>query len=281
VKGGSHRALGRLSPTKVRDTLFAFGGGNTLEELYSSIIAAEFEGCINGTITRLDNEETHRPFHAALLSQEALFWSRFERSFSTSFGQRVIEQISKVAALAGGATAAMNQKVTTVRLTSGRLAAIENHIGNLRGRCLGRAPAWALDIADVRGGGDEGSLVDVRVISDLWWVKDGINHYMSIKTVKPNIDQTAEAKRDLLKLQLNDPDCRVYFGLYYNPYGEKREDYVWSPPKGVFDFRNDSVVLIGKDFWDTLGGIGFYEEVLTIANECGTRTRVLVGELNQ
>lgn len=252
-----------------------------MEERYSKIIAAEFEGCINGTIRRLDNEETHRPFHAALLSQEALFWSRFERSFSTSFGQRVIEQISKVAALAGGATQAANQRETTVHLTEGRLAAIESHIGNLRGRNLGRAPAWTADIADIQAGSNSGSSVGVRVISDLWWVKDGINHYMSIKTVKPNIDQTAEAKRDLLKLQLNDPACRVYFGLYYNPYGENREDYAWSPPKGVFDFHNDAVVLIGKDYWDTLGGAGFYEEVLAIANECGTRTRALVGQLNR
>lgn len=252
-----------------------------MEEQYRRTIAAEFEKCINGTIKRLGNEETHHPFHVALLPQEALFWSRFERSFSTSFGQRVIEQISKVAALAGGARQAINQKETTVHLTAGRLAAIESHIGSLRNRSLGRQPAWTADISDIQAGNNEGAIVDVRVISDLWWVKDGINHYMSIKTVKPNIDQTAEAKRDLLKLKLNDPTCRVYFGLYYNPYGESREAYAWAPPKGVFDFHNDEVVLIGRDYWETLGGVGFYEQVLTIANECGTRTRTLVGNLNQ
>jgi len=42
------------------------------------------------------------------------------------------------------------------------------------------------------------AIVEHRIISDLWWFKDGINHYMSIKTVKPNIDQTAVAKQDLL-----------------------------------------------------------------------------------
>ena len=252
-----------------------------MEEKYRRIIASEFEACISGTIRRLDNEETHRPFHAALLSQEALFWSRFERSFSTSFGQRVIEQISKVAALAGGATETENQKETIARLTEGQLAAIENHIGDLRGRRLGRSPSWPADIAAVRAGGSEGVQHSVRVISDLWWVKDGVNNYMSIKTVKPNIDQSAEAKRDLLKLQLNDPECKVYYGLYYNPYGENREDYAWSPPKGIFDFNHDAVVLIGRDYWDTLGGTGFYNQVLAIAEECGTRTRTLVGNLKR
>ena len=49
-------------------------------------IANEFRDCIANTVRRIAGEDTHRPFHAALLSEEALFWSRFERSFSTSFG---------------------------------------------------------------------------------------------------------------------------------------------------------------------------------------------------
>lgn len=252
-----------------------------MDEQHKNTIATEFKSCINGTIRRLDNEETHRPFHSALLSQEALFWSRFERSFSTSFGQRVIEQISKVAALSGGATEVCNQKSTMVSLSNGQFTAIENHISDLRGRRLGRAPNWEVDLASVKAAGGEGAKESGRVISDLWWVRDGVNHYMSIKTVKPNIDQSAEAKRDLLKLKLNDPDCHVYYGLYYNPYGQNREDYAWAPPKGVFDFCNDPVVLIGKEYWDTLGGIGFYEEVLAIAEEVGTTTRLQVGALNQ
>lgn len=255
--------------------------GTKMEDKYKEIIASEFEKCINGTIKRLKNEETYRPFHSALLSQEALFWSRFERSFSTSFGQRVIEQISKVAALSNKATEAVNQKATIVNLSSSQYAAIENHISDIRSRKLGRAPNWNADLASVNANKATGTIEPGRVISDLWWVKDGINHYMSIKTVKPNIDQSAEAKRDLLKLKLNDPKCLVYYGLYYNPYGENRADYAWSPPMGVFDFRKDSVVLIGQNYWDTLGGAGFYEQVLAIAEEVGSVTRLLVGALNQ
>ena len=252
-----------------------------MEAKYKEKIASEFMKCVEGTISRLENEETYRPFHSALLSQEALFWSRFERSFSTSFGQRVIEQISKVAALAGGATDASNQKSTTVNLTGDQLTAIEDHITELRRKRRDRTQNWTGDIESINARGNKGTNKSGRVISDLWWVIDGINHYMSIKTVKPNIDQAAEAKRDLLKLQLNDPKCRVYFGLYYNPYGESRKDYKWTPPMGVFDFHNDPVVLIGKDYWDTLGGVGFYEKVLTIAKNVGIKTKFMVGNLNK
>ena len=42
---------------------------------------------------------------------------------------------------------------------------------------------------------------------------------------------------------------------------------------GVFDFHRDPVVLIGRDYWDTLGGAGTYDQVLNIAQAVGVRTR--------
>lgn len=77
----------------------------------------------------------------------------------------------------------------------------------------------------------------------------------------------------MLKLKLHDPRAKVYFGLYYNPFGERRSDYAWSPPMRIFDFANDAVVLIGRDYWDTLGGDGTYDLVLGIAVEVGRQTR--------
>lgn len=54
---------------------------------YRTLIADEFRNCVNSTIGRvMGTEQTYRPFHTALLSEEVVFWSAFERSFSTSFG---------------------------------------------------------------------------------------------------------------------------------------------------------------------------------------------------
>lgn len=248
---------------------------------YSKEIASEFTSCISSTIRRLDADDTHRPFHSALLSDEALFWSRFERSFSTSFGQRAIQRISRLAALAGGASRAEIGHESRVRLSPQHLAAIDTHITTIRSGRLGRPPNWNADLATVRIAGRPAKEARHRVISDLWWVKNGVHCYASIKTVKPNIDQTAEAKRDLLKLKLNDPRCRPYFCLYYNPYGESRADYAWSPPKGFFNFEKDAVVLIGRDYWDTLGGKGLYDEILRIANEVGKTTRRQLEQLRR
>lgn len=243
-------------------------------------IRNEFETCVRKTIQRLATEDTHRPFHRALLSEEALRWSRFERSFSTSFGQGVIERISKLAAVAGGADAVEAQRETVVSLSREQVERINAHIEAMRARTLGRPPHWVSDIAATYlMPSDAQERLEGRVISDLWWHKDGVDHYMSIKTVKPNIDQTAEAKRDLMRLKANDPSCRVYFGLYYNPFGESRTDYSWSPPKSVFNLQEDEVVLIGKNYWDTLGGDGFYEQLLQVAESCSEVTKKMISEM--
>ena len=110
----------------------------------------------------------------------------------------------------------------------------------------------------------------------MWWKKDGIDNYISLKTVKPNIDQTVVAKEDCLFLSLANPSCNAYFGLPYNPYGETKSDYCFSPPMGIFDFHHDPIVLIGREMWDTIGGDGCYEEILSIAYEIGRETKEII-----
>lgn len=244
-----------------------------MKAVHEALIEAELRNCVLNTIARLKSEDTHKPFHAALLPEQALFWSRFERSFSTSFGQRVIEQISKLAAESGGATRAETQRATQIEVPTSQLAAIDDHIAGLRDRRGSDAAGWSETLAALMSVPASTTKQDRRVISDLWWERDGINHYMSIKTVKPNLDQTAEAKRDLLKLKLAEPDARVYFGLYYNPYGETRSDYRWGFPRRIFKLDTDPCVLIGRDYWNTLGGTGFYDELLRIAERVGSETR--------
>lgn len=229
-------------------------------------VRQEFISCVDRTLQRLQQEATMMPFHSALLSKEAVFWSRFERSFSTSFGQSVIEKISAFIAESSGAINVQTQKETYVRIEDNQLAAIEHHISQLRSRSSGVRPCWNDDVNNILNAPESFSYDEIRVISDLYFLRNGVNNYFSIKTVKPNIDQTAEAKRDLLKLKINDLDCNVYFGLYYNPFGDERELYKFSPPMKIFNFHADPCVLIGRDYWNTIGGEGTYETVLEIAS---------------
>lgn len=249
---------------------------------YRNLIADEFRNCVNGTIERvMSTEQTYRPFHTALLSEDAVFWSAFERSFSTSFGQRVIEEIARLVALSNGATHAKRQVETTVRIDAAYEEAIHDELRLLRGRNRGFDYGWYATMQRIQRVRPVGHMVDIRVISDMWWHKDGIDNYISLKTVKPNIDQTAVAKEDCLHLAIADPNCNVYFGLPYNPFGEFREDYAHNPPMGIFDFRHDPVVLIGREMWDTIGGNGCYEELLDIAAQVGSETREIINRLRR
>lgn len=253
-----------------------------MDNHYRTLIADEFRNCVNGTIGRvMGTEQTYRPFHTALLSEEVVFWSAFERSFSTSFGQRVIEEIARLVALSDGATNARRQVETIVRIDVAYENAIREEIRLLRGRNRMLAYAWYPTLQRVFQARSSGQTVDIRVISDLWWSKDGVDNYISLKTVKPNIDQTMVAKEDCLHLAVANPNCNVYFGLPYNPYGERKEDYAHNPPMGIFDFHHDPVVLIGKEMWDTIGGDGCYEELLDIATEVGEETRHIIERLRQ
>ena len=67
---------------------------------------------------------------------------------------------------------------------------------------------------------------------------------------------------------------KIYLGMYYNPYYPK--DYQrWTCLK-FFDKGND--LLVGKDFWDFLGGNGAYEELIDIYEKVGEEIRPVLEE---
>ena len=111
-----------------------------------------------------------------------------------------------------------------------------------------------------------------RVISDLW-IKKGKTKFISIKTVKPNIDQVEKAKRDMLLLKAHDASFETYLGLYYNPGGPRKIDYNWFLPSKIFDMKKDECVLIGEEYWEMVGGKGTYRTLLAIFAEVGEMTR--------
>jgi hypothetical protein len=225
--------------------------------------------CVENTLKRIKRDATHRPFHEALLSKELLMASAFERSFSTSFGQRAVEEISQQIALDSGAEC-VRQKETQVNIYKGALDEITRIMGDLREGM--RTPDWTSEIKRICAF-RKGDTVVQRVISDLW-IKNGEREsFISIKTVKPNLDQTEIAKRDLLLLKADDPRRHVIFGLFYNPGGENRKDYNWSIPNKIFNMLTDECVLIGADYWNYIGGKNTYSDLLEIFSDIGEDTR--------
>lgn len=61
----------------------------------------------------------------------------------------------------------------------------------------------------------------------------------------------------------------------YNPYGS-RDQYEWSFPARWFNMKTDPVVLIGDEFWETVGGTGTYQSFISAVNEIGGEYRARI-----
>lgn len=231
--------------------------------------------CVLNALKRTAKNKTYRPFHEVLLTTEIVNASSFERSFSTSFGQGPIEEISEIIARDSGFET-KRQKETRVNVYKGAIDEIERICSALRAG--EKSPNWYQEIKKIQAY-QKGDTEVRRVISDLWLKKNGVETFISIKTVKPNLDQTEIAKKDMLLLNAHNPNYKTYFGLFYNPGGEKRSEYNWTVPFKIFDMHRDDVVIIGEDYWNTLGDSSTYTDLLKIFQRVGQETRTAISML--
>ncbi|WP_245929443.1 TdeIII family type II restriction endonuclease [Agarilytica rhodophyticola] len=238
---------------------------NNIKDILRACVA----GALKRTENRIVTEKANKPFHKALLTPEIVKVSSFERSFSTSFGQGPIEKISELVAIENGFQA-QRQKETMINVYKGAVDEVERICADLRSGQ--KRPQWHKEVQTLSSF-TKGDTVVRRIISDLWLKKDATEYFISIKTVTPNLDQSEIAKKDMLLLKSEDSNFQTYLGLYYNPHGQERKDYNHSFPLKMFDMHTDECVLIGKDYWDFLGGIGAYERLLDIFAQVGVETR--------
>lgn len=235
-------------------------------------------GVMGGIIDRrvitepFDEADIYRrnPFGARLVPMEIWKGSKFERSFVTSLGQSIYEQLGRIIAEGSGATNVVNQHVEEFQINTFRNERINSILIGHRNNTA--RPDWNAEVEGIE------SLVhtdmtDVKTISDLFVERpNGSREYYSLKTVKPNLDQTEIAKRDMLRLKAFNTDYDTYFGLPFNPAGEGN-DYRESRhtvPFKIFDMNTDESVLIGAELWNKIGdNPDTYEELLEIFEEVG------------
>lgn len=211
-------------------------------------------------------EGESKPFHEALLPHGILLVNEFERSFSTKLGT-TFEEVAKLIAKDRHLRAERGFRVTgevslaTLRIIEG----IVNDLGTKR-----RQPYPEL-IQKVLASTDAQTVQRTR-IADLYLQDNELNEiFMEIKSPKPNKGQCLEVTDRLLQAhairKLGPPKVRTFFAMAYNPYGDDRADYKHSFTMNYLDFKNQ--VIIGKEFWELVGGPGTLDEVLGIYREVG------------
>jgi hypothetical protein len=211
------------------------------------------------------------PFHDALVPGITLLG---ERSFSTRLGN-LHEKVAAVIA------AEAHADVRQPHDLSGPIPVLSREFITQRVDALEHRKAEP-DAAYEREQifGHFGSQVNAATRIDLYIrTHDDENHYFEIKSAKPNKGQCIEMKSRLLTALAirRQESTHTWWGVPYNPYG--RGEYRWMYPLAFFDF--DHEVMLGLAFWDFVGGMGTYEELLGLYRKVGDDFAEQIQELRQ
>lgn len=209
-----------------------------------------------------------KPFHESLLPDGILRITEFERSFSTKLGT-TFEECARMIAKLIHKNAERGYRVRGVVTAKAikRIEDITNGIGS--GGMKSKYPELVKEIISLSKNGNG---VERVSIADLYVeTKSGEEWFFEIKSPKPNKGQCLEATGRLLQIQAithaKYPKAKAFYATAYNPYGVEKSTYRHSFAVNYMDLANE--VLIGKEFWDMVGGKGTYEEVLSIYQEVG------------
>lgn len=223
----------------------------------------------------VEKHHASKPLYAALVPDEIFKGSHFERRFVTPFGS-IWEKLAVAAATVYHGQC---EKGYTIRGTIGdvSLRRIQEVLNKLEHPVDGKrtAPNWKKELEYIKSGG--GTPIPVSVVCDIYIssTRTNENYAFELKAPLPNSDQTKVSKEKMFKLlAMNErPVKAAYYALPYNPYGKKREDYIWTFPARWFDMKHDDSVLIGEELWDLIGGEGTYQFFINEINKLGVSYR--------
>lgn len=221
------------------------------------------------TVEPIDNQSNDgycKPFHEAILPEGILRINRFERSFSTKLGNS-FEEVSRLIAL-GRHAEAHRAYLVEGNISTEAIKVIESIVDSVQTH--GMKQSFCDLIKQVLSTSEEGGQKRKRIADLYFKTHDGKQYYFEIKSPKPNKGQCLEALDRLLTIyaikRLSPPEVNTFFAMAYNPYG-KRSQYKHSFAKTYLDLKNQ--VLIAEEFWDLVGGLGTYNQVLEIYKEVG------------
>ena len=208
------------------------------------------------------------PFGSRLVPDEIWKSSAFERSFVTTFGQNVYEQVAREIAL--GSESCIESSIQyrkNIRINQFQDSKIYDILASQRSAASVKNPDWEKEISEIKSLSTRAH-IDVESLFDLYVKrKDGTEEFYSLKTVQPNLDQIEITKANMMRMSVGNENARTYIALYYNPFGEGNL-YTRTLGNKLFDWNNSSAVLIGSSFWNTVGQDSrTYEKFIEILNE--------------
>jgi hypothetical protein len=235
---------------------------------------------INVIVQKLEayNPETQSmPFHYRLLGEDRMALFSFIHSLNTTFGTSIFESVAELLAKTKFVEVKKQYEVGNF-ISSDAQNEIQNIINKL---ATGRSkPNKLKEIIRIRRVAQSGERIEVNLVKADLFIRDEEDkiHLFDIKTAKPNISNFKDFKRTLLEWiavylhkDINAKVCS-YIAIPYNPY--ESESYNRWTLKNMLDSKNE--LMVGKEFWDFLGGEGAYEHLLDCFEQAGVELRPIL-----
>jgi len=227
---------------------------------------------IEDKLKRYTRETASMPFLTRLMQDtEKVAAYSFIHSLATTLGMSIYEDVSKIIASETAKECFTKYDIGGV-ISKEQKSAIDEIMREIRNG--DRKVKSSEEIKEVlKASPKDGKLQKDGRIADFYMLRDGVEHYFEIKTVKPNIDVFTKSKIKLLEwVARRRKAVKVYLAFPYNPYHPK--PYERFTEQGVLEKGEE--FLIGKEYWDFLGGKDTFEQLLILFDQVGKEFKIKI-----
>ena len=224
-------------------------------------------------------EPASMPFHTRLLGKDRLALYAFIHSLNTNFGTTIFEPVA-IELAKNRFSVAKSQVTAGDKISANASKEIQKIMRSLS--AAESEPDKLKEIEAIRRECDKGKNENVRLTKvDIYLEnKVGEKFLFDLKTAKPNAGGFKEFKRTLLEwvaaVLAEDPKAKVntIIAIPYNPY--EPEPYNRWTIRGMLDLERE--LMVGKEFWDFIGGEGAYEVLLDCFEKVGIELKNEIDE---
>lgn len=229
--------------------------------------------CLRHKFLTYRPESNSMPFHYRLLGKDRMALYSFIQSLNTTFGTSIFEPVA-VALAKNTFKKVEKQFIIGDQISEGCQNVIQEIMNKLT---IGESPDKIKEIEIIRNAVQTGRVNRMKTVKVDLFVEsyEGEKFYFDLKTAKPNISNFKDFKRTLLEwvgIELtNNINSKVntLIAIPYNPYEPKPYER-WTI-KGMLDDQFE--LMVGKEFWDFLGGDNSYEDLLDCFESAGIKLR--------
>jgi len=226
---------------------------------------------IRGKLATYNPETRQMPFHYRLLGKDRMALFSFIHSVNTTLGVSIFEQVGKIIVEPRAKNAIGQYNHFEGYISDSAVLTIDKIMRDLRSTT--RKPNKKQETKEVLNASNKGEMgKKIKKRVDLFvQFKDGVEYYFELKSAKPNINEFMGIKKQMLDLIAikgsNNPKTKIktIVAIPYNPY--EPEPYDRWTLQGLFDLKEE--VMVGKEFWDFLGGNDTYKDLLTVFENAG------------